>query len=107
MKRLYSFALTVIIVLSVPQIGNSSVSATNLQQWRELISSLDPNFTKDLDFSAEKKQAKSGWQSSEPKLVKRAPRLIKPDYQHEFANEHNYQSSLISEGPRENFLKII
>ena len=105
MKRLYSFALTVIIVLSVPQIGNSSVSATNLQQWRELISSLDPNFIKDLDFSAEKKQAKSGWQSSEPKLVKRAPRLIKPDYQHEFANEHNYQSSLISEGPRENFPK--
>ena len=105
MKRLYSFALTVIIVLSVPQIGNSSVSATNLQQWRELISSLDPNFTKDLDFSAEKKQARSGWQSSEPKLVKRAPRLIKPDYQHEFASEHNYQSSLISEGPRENFPK--
>ena len=92
MKRLYSFALTVIIVLSVPQIGNSSVSAINLQQWRELISSLDPNFTKDSDFSAEKKQAKSGWQSSEPKLVKKAPRLIKPDYQHEFANEHNYQS---------------
>ena len=105
MKRLYSFALTVIIVLSVPQIGNSSVSATNLMKWQELISSLDPNFTEDFDFSVEKNQAKSGWQSSEPKLVKRAPRLIKPDYQHEFANEHNYQSSLISEGPRENFPK--
>ena len=76
MKRLYSFALTVIIVLTVPQMGNSSVSATNLQQWRELISSLDPHFNKNLNFSAEKKPAKSGWQSSEPKLVKRAPRLI-------------------------------
>jgi hypothetical protein len=105
MKRLYSFALTVIIVLSVPQIGNSSVSATNLKQWGELISSLDPYFIQHSDFSAKKKRAMSGWQSSEPKLVKRAPRLIKPDYQHEFANEHNYQSSLISEGPRENFPK--
>ena len=105
MKRLYSFAVTVIIVLTVPQIGNSSVSATNLQQWRELISSLDPHFAKNLDFSAEKKPAKSGWQSSEPKLVKIAPRLIKPDYQHEFANVHNFQSSLISEGPRENIFE--
>ena len=105
MKRLYSFALTVIIVLTVPQMGNSSVSATNLQQWRELISSLDPHFNKNLNFSAEKKPAKSGWQSSEPKLVKRAPRLIKPDYQHEFANVHNFQSSLKSEGPRENIFE--
>ena len=56
MKRLYFFAVTVIIVLSVPQIGNSSVSATNLKQWRELISSLDPNFIKDSDFSAKKNQ---------------------------------------------------
>ena len=66
MKRLYSFTLTVIIVLSVPQNGNASVSATNLKQWRELTSSLDPNFTKDLDYSAEKTKTKSGWQSSEP-----------------------------------------
>jgi len=105
MKRLYSYALTLIIVLSVPQIGNASVSATNLQQWRELISSMDPNFTKDLDFSAEKNQTKSGWQLSEPKLVKRAPRLLRPDYQHEFANVHNFQSSFISEGPRENIFE--
>ena len=105
MKRLYCFALTVIIVLSFPQIGNSSVSSTNLQQWRELISSLDPNIRKDLDFSAEKNQSKPGWQSSEPKLVKRAPRLIKPDYQHEFANVHYFQSSLISDGPRENIFE--
>jgi hypothetical protein len=105
MKRLYSFTLTVIIVLSVPQIGNASISATNLKQWRELTSSLDPNFTKDLDYSAEKNQSKSGWQSSEPKLVKRAPTLIKPDYQQEFANVHNFQSSLISEGPRKNIFE--
>ena len=105
MKRLYSFTLTVIIVLSVPQIGNASVSATNLKQWRELTSSLDPNFTKDLDYSAEKNQAKSGWQSSEPKLVKRAPTLIKPDYKQEFANVHNFQSSLNSEGPRKNIFE--
>ena len=105
MKRLYSFALTVIIVLSVPQIGNASVSATNLQQWRELISSLDPNFTKDSDFSAEKKQAKSGWQSSEPKLVKTAPTLIKPDYQYELENKNNLESSLISKSVRKNLHK--
>ena len=105
MKRNHFFALSVIIVLSVPQFGNSSVNATNLKQWGELISSLDPYFIQHSDFSAKKKRAMSGWQSSEPKLVKRAPTLIKPDYQHEFGNEHNFQSSLTTEGPRENFLK--
>ena len=105
MKRNHFFALSVIIVLSVPQFGNSSVNATNLKQWGELISSLDPYFIQHSDFSAKKKRAMSGWQSSEPKVVKRAPTLIKPDYQHEFGNEHNFQSSLTTEGPRENFLK--
>ena len=105
MKRLYSYALTLIIVLSVPQIGNASVSATNLQQWRELISSLDPNFTNDLDFSAKKNQAKSGWQSSEPKLVKKAPTLIKPDYQNELGIKNNLERSLISKSPRESILE--
>jgi len=105
MKRNHFFALSVIIVLSVPQFGNSSVSATNLKQWGELISSLDPYFIQHSDFSAKKKRAMSGWQSSEPKLVKRAPTLIKPDYQHEFGNENNFQSSLTTEGPRENFPK--
>ena len=105
MKRNHFFALSVIIVLSVPQFGNSSVNATNLKQWGELISSLDPYFIQHSDFSAKKKRAMSVWQSSEPKLVKRAPTLIKPDYQHEFGNEHNFQSSLTTEGPRENFLK--
>ena len=65
MKRLYSFALTVIIVLSVPQIGNASVSATNLKQWQEFTSSLDRNFTKDLDFLAQKtKQSQAGNRAS-------------------------------------------
>ena len=105
MKRNHFFALSVIIVLSVPQFGNSSVNATNLKQWGELISSLDPYFIQHSDFSAKKKRAMSGWQSSEPKVVKRAPTLKKPDYQHEFGNEHNFQSSLTTEGPRENFLK--
>ena len=82
MKRLHFFAVSVIIVLSVPQIGNSSVGATNLKQWGELISSLDSYFIQHSDILAKKKPAISGWQLSEPKLVKKAPTLIKPDYQY-------------------------
>ena len=106
MKRNHFFALSVIIVLSVPQFGNSSVSATNLKQWGELISSLDPYFIQYSDFSAKKKRAMSGWQSSEPKLVKRAPTLVKPDYQYELGIGNRLESSLTSKSPRENFRKI-
>ena len=55
MKRLHFFAVSVIIVISVPQSGNSSVSATNLKQWGELISSLDPYFIQHSDILAKKK----------------------------------------------------
>ena len=106
MKRNHFFALSVIIVLSVPQFGNSSVSATNLKQWGELISSLDPYFIQHSDFSAKKKLAMSGWQSSEPKLVKKAPTLVKPDYQYELGIGNRLESSLTSKSPRENFRKI-
>jgi hypothetical protein len=105
MKRNYFFALSVIIVLSVPQFGNSSVSATNLKQWGELISSLDPYFIQHSDFSGKKKRVMSGWQSSEPKLVKKAPTLVKPDYQYELGIGNRLESSMTSKSPRENFRK--
>ena len=102
MKRLHFFAVSVIIVLTVPQMGNSSVSTTKLKQWGELISSLDSYFIQNSDILAKKKPAISGWQSSEPKLVKIAPSLIKPDYQYEFENKNNLESSLVSKSPSEN-----
>ena len=105
MKRLHFFAVSVIIVLSVPQSGNSSVGATKLKQWGELISSLDSYFIQHSDILAKKKPAISGWQLSEPKLVKKAPTLIKPDYQYELENKNNLESSLISKSPRENLHK--
>ena len=105
MKRLHLFAVSVIIVLSVPQIGNSSVGATKLKQWGELIASLDSYFIQHSDILAKKKPAMSGWQSSEPKLVKKVPSLIKPDYQFELGNKNNWKSSLISKRPRENIHK--
>ena len=92
MKR-FHFFVSVIIFLSVPQIGNSSISATKLKQWGELITSLDSYFIQHLDILAQKKPAISGWQSSEPKLVKRAPTLIKPDYQYELGNKNTLESS--------------
>ena len=105
MKRLHFFAVSVIIVISVPQSGNSSVGATKLKQWGELISSLDPYFIQHSDILAKKKPAISGWQLSEPKLVKKAPTLIKPDYQYELENKNNLESSLISKSPRKNLHK--
>ena len=66
---------------------------------------MDPNFTQDSDILAKKKPAISGWQLSEPKLVKKAPTLIKPDYQYELENKNNLESSLISKSPRENLHK--
>ena len=105
MKRLHFFAMSVIIVLLVPQIGKSSVGATNLKQWGELISSLDSYFIQHSDILAKKKPAISGWQLSEPKLDKKAPTLIKPDYQFELENKNNLESSLISKSPRENLHK--
>ena len=105
MKRLHFFAMSVIIVLLVPQIGNTSVGAANLKQWGELISSLDSYFIQHSDILAKKKPAISGWQLSEPKLVKKAPTLIKPDYQYELEYKYNLESSLISKSPRENLHK--
>ena len=105
MKRLHFFAVSVILVLSVPQIGNSSVGATKLKRWGELISSLDSYFIQHSDILTKKKPGMSGWQSSEPKLVKKAPALIKPDYQYELSNKNNLESSFISKSPRENIQK--
>ena len=70
MKRLHFFAMCVIILLLVPQIGKSSVGATNLKRWGELISSLDTYFIQHSDILAKKKPGISGWQVREPKLVK-------------------------------------
>ena len=56
MKRPHFFAVSVIIVLSVPQIGNSSVSATKLKRWGELISSLDTYFIQPSDILTKKNQ---------------------------------------------------
>ena len=105
MKRLLFFAVSVIIALSGPKIGNSSVGATKLKQFRELISSSNSYFIQHSDILAKKKPVMSGWQSSEPKLFKTAPTLIKPDYQNELGNKNVLESALISKSPRENLHK--
>tara|TARA_B100001057_G_scaffold342472_2_gene343378 strand:+ start:204 stop:407 length:204 start_codon:yes stop_codon:yes gene_type:complete len=40
MQRLYFIGLIIIIFLSAPEIGNSSVRATNLNNWGDLNSTL-------------------------------------------------------------------
>ena len=97
--------MVLITVLSIPQIGNSSVSANNLQRWGELTSSLYPYIIQHSDVFAKNNRAKPGWQSSEPKLVKIAPILIRPDYQKELEIEYNSESSFIIESPRKNVLE--
>ena len=102
MKRLHFLVMIMIIVLSVPKIGNSSIRATNLNQLGDLTSSLDPYSTWHSDFFVEEKREISGWKPSEPKLVRRAPILIRPDYQYELGNENTFKSSLSGESLREN-----
>ena len=101
MQRLNFVALIIIIFLSVPKIGNSSVSATNLNKWGNLNSTLDLHLNQQTGFEFEENGEKLGYQSSEPKIAKKPMYLMQPNFQYDLSEKYNFESSLIIESPKE------
>ena len=101
MRRPYFIALIIIIFFSVPETGNASVGATNLNNWGDLNSTLDPFFNQQNGFASEENREKLGYQSSEPSITKKPTYLMQPDFQYDLAEKYNFESSLIIESPIE------
>ena len=101
MRRPYFIALIIIIFLSVPETGNASVGALNLNNWGDLNSTLDPFFNQQNGFASEENREKLGYQSSEPSITKKPTYLMQPDFQYDLAEKYNFESSLIIESPIE------
>ncbi len=101
MRRPYFIALMIIIFWSVPETGNASVGATNLNNWGDLHSTLDPFFNQQNGFASEEDREKLGYQSSEPSITKKPTYLMQPDFQYDLAEKYNFESSLIIESPIE------
>ena len=101
MRRLYFIALIIIIFLSVPETSNASVGATNLNNWGDLHSTLDPFFNQQNGFASEENREKLGYQTSEPSITKKPTYLMQPDFQYDLAEKYNFESSLIIESPIE------
>ena len=101
MRRLYFIALIIIIFLSVPETSNASVGATNLNNWGDLHSTLDPFFNQQNGFASEENREKLGYQSSEPSITKKPTYLMQPDFQYDLTEKYNFESSLILESPIE------
>ena len=101
MQRSYFIALMIIVFLSVPETGNSSVSATNLNNWSDLNSTLDSLFNQQNGFASEENQEKLGYQSSEPSIAKKPMYLMQPNFHYILAEKYNFESSLIIESPIE------
>ena len=105
MQRSYFIALMIIVFLSVPETGNSSVSATNLNNWSDLNSTLDSLFNQQNGFASEENQEKLGYQSSEPSIAKKPMYLMQPNFQYILAEKYNFESSLIIESPIEKMVE--
>ena len=101
MQRLNFVALIIIIFLSVPKTGNSSVSATNLNKWRNVNSTLDLHLNQQPGFEFEENVEKLGYQPSEPKIAKKPMYLMRPNSQYDLAEKYNFESSSIIESPIE------
>ena len=101
MRRLYFIVLIIIIFLSVPETSNASVGATNLNNWGDLHSTLDPFFNQQNGFASEENRGKPNYQSSEPSITKKPTYLMQPDFQYDLAEKYNFESSLIIESPIE------
>ena len=105
MQRSYFIALMIIVFLSVPETGNSSVSATNLNNWGDLNSTLDSLFNQQNGFASEENREKLGYQSSEPSIAKKPMYLMQPNFQYILAEKYNFESSLTIESPIEKTLE--
>ena len=101
MRRPYFIALIIIIFLSVPETGNASVGATNLNNWGDLNSTLDPFFNQQNGFASEENREKPNYQSSEPSITKKPTYLMQPNFQYDLSEKYNFESSLIIESPIE------
>ena len=101
MQRSYFIALMIITFLSVPETGNSSVSATNLNNWGDLNLTLDPFLSQQNGFASAENQEKLGYQSSEPRIAKKPMYLMRPNSQYDLAEKYNFESSSIIESPIE------
>ena len=99
MQRLYSIALIIIICLSAPDAGNSSVSATNLNNWGGLNSNLYLHLNQQNGFAFEENREKLGYQSSEPTIARKPTYLMQPNFHYDLAGKDNFESSLIIESP--------
>jgi len=95
MQRSNFIALMVIIFLSVPETGNSSVSATNLNNWGDLNSTLDPLVYQQNGFAVEENREKLDNKSNEPGITKNPTYLVQPNFQYDFVERHNFESSLV------------
>ena len=101
MQRSYFIALMITVFLSVPETGNSSFSATNLNNWGDLNSTLDPFLNQQNGFASAENQEKLGYLSSEPRIAKKPTYLMQPNFQYILAEKYNFESSLIIESPIE------
>jgi len=99
MQRLHFIALIIIIFLSAPDTGNSSVSATNSNNWRDLNSNLDLHLNQHNSFAFEENREKLGYQYSEPTIERKPTYLMQPNFHYDMAEKDNFESSLIIESP--------
>ena len=97
MQRLHFIGLIIIIFLSAPETGNSSVRATNSNNWGDLNSILKLNLNLQNGFVFEENREKLGYQSSEPSIVRKPTYLMQPNFYYDRAKKDNFESSLIIE----------